>query len=123
MASEIKVEQRLSVLNGNLNFAYPASGFAVSADQAAAGGPSPGMITVGTSEESTAFPELGTLGWLMLHNTDATNYVQWGFSTGVYGGRMEAGEKAGPFRLEPGTTLFLKANTAACLVFVAAFED
>ena len=123
MASEIKVEQRVSVLNGNLNFAYPPSGSSVAADQTAAGGPTPGMMSVGTSEESTAFPELGTLGWVILHNTDATNYVQWGFSTAVYGGRMEAGEKAGPFRLEPGTTLYLKANTAACLVLVAAFED
>lgn len=123
MANEIRTTQQLAVQNGNLNVAYPATGATSSFDQAAIGGPTPGMLAIGTTEESTAMPELSTVGWVMLHNLDATNYVQWGFSTGVYGGRMEANEKAGPFRLEPGTTLYMKANTAACQVNVFALED
>lgn len=79
--------------------------------------------TIGTTEESITFTDIGTNGFVMLENLDTTNYVQWGFATGVYGGRMKATEPAGPFRLEPGATLYLKANTAACKVRVTHYED
>jgi hypothetical protein len=121
MANEIQITSGISVLKGNLSFSVPAT--TILSDMAGTGGPSPGYMTVGTSEESTAFPELTTDGWLFMKNLDLTNYVQWGFSTGVYGGRMKPGETAGPFRMEPGLTLYLKANTAACKVLVYGFED
>lgn len=120
MANEITVSAGLHVLNGNSSFSQPSK--SKSFDQAAIGGPTPGAISVGTSEESTAFPELTTEGWLFMHNNDPTNYVQWGFSTGVYGGRLKAGEYA-LFRMEPALTLYLKANTAACNVLVYGFEN
>ena len=120
MANEITVNAGIRVLNGNMEFAYPSKSKSV--DQAAIGGPSPGAISVGTTEESTAFPELTTEGWMFLQNNDATNYVQWGFATGVYGGRLKAGEFA-LFRMEPALTLYLKANTAACNVLVYGFEN
>jgi hypothetical protein len=120
MANEITVSAGIRVLNGNSDFSQPSK--TKSFDQAAIGGPTPGAISVGTSEESTAFPELTTEGWLYLQNNDATNYVQWGFATGVYGGRLKAGEFA-LFRMEPGLTLYLKANTAACNVLVYGFEN
>jgi len=121
MANEITVTSGIRVLNGSMDFSQPAK--STSYNQAAIGGPTPGAIVVGTSEESTAFPELTTEGWLWMQNLDPTNYVQWGFSTGVYGGRLKAGETAGPFRMEPALTLYLKANTAACKVLVYGFED
>lgn len=121
MADEITVSASLSVKNGNLDWKHSPG--TKTYDQAAVGGPTPGMVNIGTSEESVAFSELGTEGWLIMQNLDATNYVQWGFSTTVYGGRMEAGETAGPFRLEPSATLYLKANTAACNVLIYAIED
>jgi len=121
MANEITVQSRLMCTNGNLKFDYPTGNVLVT--QTAAGGPTPGYVTIGTTEESFAFPELSTLGFLIMRNLDATNYVQWGFATGVYGGRMRAGEPAGPFRLEPGATLYLKANTAACKVLLYALES
>lgn len=120
MANEITVTTGISVLNGNSSFQQQTKTKAI--DQAAIGGPSPGAISVGTAEESTAFPELTTEGWLFMQNNDATNYVQWGFSTGVYGGRLKAGESA-LFRMEPSLTLYLKANTAACNVLVYGFEN
>jgi hypothetical protein len=120
MANEITVTTGIGVLNGNSSFQQQTK--TKSIDQAAIGGPTPGAISVGTSEESTAFPELTTEGWLYLQNNDATNYVQWGFSTGVYGGRLKAGESA-LFRMEPSLTLYLKANTAACNVLVYGFEN
>lgn len=121
MANEISINVRMKVANGSSLFDFaPATDFIT---QAAVGGPTPGMVTIGTTEETIAFTELGTEGWFVMQNLDTTNYVQWGFSTGVYGGRMEAGETAGPFRLEPSTTLYLIANTAACKVVAYALED
>lgn len=79
--------------------------------------------SIGTSEESITFTDIATNGYCLMQNIDATNYVEWGFATGVYGGRMKAGEIAGPFRLNPGATLYLKANTAACKIRVIHYED
>ena len=121
MANEIQITSGISVLKGNLSFSVAPATYL--SDMTGTGGPSPGYITIGTIEESTAFPELTTDGWLYMKNLDATNYIQWGFSTGVYGGRMKAVETAGPFRMEPGVTLFLRANTAACKALVYGFED
>jgi len=120
MANEITVTAGLRVANGNSKFSreFGQQTF----DQTAIGGPTPGYVTIGTSEESVTFGELSTLGWVFIENLDATNYVEWGFSTGVYGGRMEAGEPA-LFRLNPSTTLYLKANTADCKVNIYALED
>lgn len=120
MADEITVAATLKVTNGNLKWEQPLD--FMTFDQAAAGGPTPGYVTIGTTEESIAFGELGTLGWLFMKNLSATNYVEWGFATTVYGGRLEAGEIA-LFRLNPSTTLYLKANTAACKCVVYALED
>jgi hypothetical protein len=119
MAKEVSVSVNLVVRKGNLQFNQQVS---KSIDMTGSGGPTPGYLTIGTTEENTTFPELSTEGWLLLQNLDATNYIQWGFSTGVYGGRMNAGETAGPFRMEPGLTLYLKANTAACKCQVMGFE-
>jgi hypothetical protein len=121
MANEISVTSGIEVNKGNLIFKQASR--TATFDMTGSGGPTPGCISVGTSEESTTFPELTTEGWLWMKNLDATNYVQWGFSTTVYGGRMKAGETAGPFRMEPGLTLYLKANTAACNVAVYGFES
>lgn len=120
MANEITVTAGLRVLNGNLDFRrdFGTKTF----DQDAVGGPTPTYLTIGTSEESEAFSELGTVGWLLMENLDDTNYVEWGFATGVYGGRLEPGEPA-LFRLNPSTTLYLRANTAACKCVLYALED
>jgi hypothetical protein len=120
MANEISVNLSLKVTNGNLTETI-ATGTKLF-DQTAVGGPTPGYVNVGTTEETIAFGELSTQGYLFLQNLDVTNYVRWGFGTGAYGGRLEPGEFA-MFRLNPGTTLYLIANTAACKVTVKAFED
>lgn len=120
MANEITVQASLRVANGNLNFKFEPG--TISVDQAAVGGPTPGYVTIGTTEEEVALGELSSKGWVIMQNMDATNYVQWGFSTGVYGGRMQAGKTAGPFCLDGSTSLFLRANTAACKVVIYALE-
>jgi len=79
--------------------------------------------SIGTVEESITFTDITTNGFVLMQNLDTTNYVQWGFAAGVYGGRLKAGETAGPWRLEPGATLYLKANTAACRVRIIHYEN
>jgi len=120
MANEITVNASIRIVNGNQIFNFAPS--ALSVTQNAQGGPSPGYWIVGTSEENTTFPDLSTEGWAAIQNQDATNYVEWGFSTGVYGGRLKAGEFA-IFRVNPSATLYMKANTSACKVVVYCFED
>jgi hypothetical protein len=120
MANEISVRQTITVRNGSLIFSYDSG--TLQFDQAAAGGPTPGYVTIGTTEESVAFSELGTVGYVALKNLSTANYVRWGFSTGVYGGRLEPNEVA-QFRLNPGTTLYLIANTAVCKCLVYGLED
>ena len=121
MANEIRISASISVDNGNLSFAqnYGTKSY----DQTAVGGPSPGMVEIGTTEESQAFSELTAPGWVTLQNLDTTNFVEWGFSTGVYGGKLMPGDSAGPFRLNSSTTLFLRADTAACRVIINALES
>lgn len=119
MANEITVQSSIQVRNGNLVDAFQIG--SKSYNQTNVGGPTPGYVTIGTSEEEVAFGELGTKGWVVMQNLDATNFVEWGFSTGVYGGRMRAGETAGPFRMNT-TSVFLRANVAACKVLIKGYE-
>lgn len=78
--------------------------------------------SIGTTEESITFTDIATNGFVLMINLDPTNYVEWGFSTTVYGGRMKLSQMAGPFFLNPGATLFLRANTAACRVRIIHYE-
>lgn len=121
MADEIRISASMSVDNGNLSFSqnYGTKSY----DQSNVGGPTPGMVEIGTAEESQSFAELTAPGWVTIQNLDTTNFVEWGFSTGVYGGKLLAGDTAGPFRLNSSATLFLKADTAACRVVINALES
>jgi hypothetical protein len=123
MSDEITVSASLKVRNGNLRADINPG--ALQIDQAVARGPSPGSVNVGTSEEVISFAELATLGWCLIQNLDATNYVDFGPESGgamVAAIRVEAGEVA-LFRLVPGTTYRAKANTAACNVAFYGFND
>lgn len=120
MANEITVNVSLGVRNGSMidNFAPGALSF----DQTAIGGPFPGYQTIGTTEETIPTTEITTLGWAVFRNLDTTNYIRIGFSTGVYGIRLEPGEVA-CFRLNPGASIFAIANTAACKLLVKIYQD
>jgi len=120
MADEISVTIRFDCENGNYSPGQ-ISNSNLNFDQTAVGA-AEGVQAIGTSEESLSTGDLSTYGWLYLRNLDDTNYVQVGFSTGVYGIRLEAGEPA-LFRTEPAATVYLKANTAACDVQYRWLED
>ncbi len=122
MANEITINTSMKVVNSNFTHG-PYKLTNLQFDQAAAGIDS-FVQNIGTSEEDVTF-SVTTHGWFMMRNLDATNYVQWGpkDTTMKAMGRMEAGEPAGPFRVEPGITLRMVANTAACDVLFIMYED
>jgi|TARA_R110002110_G_scaffold145775_6_gene335354 hypothetical protein len=120
MAGSITINQSVQLLNGSLQKTITPGALALVQDDA---GSFEDVNSIPTSEEAVAtFGSMTNEGWVYLRNIDATNYVQWGFSTGVYGGRLEPGETA-LFRAEPGFTLFFLANTAACLVQIIVLEN
>lgn len=83
------------------------------------------VLSIGTSEETAGptFGDIGTEGWVCIYNLDATNYVQVGFATTVYGMRLYGAGAPADFFIEPGATLYLKANTAACNVRIIVYEN
>ena len=112
MANELTITVQANLINGNLRKPFQPAQFNVDQTTAnAAGGPQ----TIGTTEEQLGQGDVSTLGWLFLTNTDTTNYVQIGFSAGTYGIRIAAGQTMA-IPLEPGATIYCKANTAACIV-------
>lgn len=119
MANEITIQASIRVQNGNLRDEFNVG--TKTFNQNAAGGPTPGYVTIGTTEETVSFPELSTRGYCAIQNLDATNFIEFGGSTGVYMCRLKAGEVA-IFRLN-NTNLFMRANTAACKVLIKAYED
>lgn len=119
MANEITLSVHLAVSNGIVQF-VESTGFK-NFDQTTAGGPAGGEKSIGTSEASVTFPDLTNEGFTFIKNNDATNYVDIGFATGVYGLRLKPGEFC-VLRLVPATTLYCLANTAACRVVFYCLE-
>jgi len=120
MADEITLKPYLKLLKGHHTQTIAPTAYTV--DQTGIGAYH-SVQNIGTSEESIGtFNDVTTEGWCYIRNLDTTNYVQWSGTTAAYIGRLEAGETA-CFRMEPGATLFLKANTAACEVEIFVAED
>jgi len=80
-------------------------------------------LSVTTSEKTVStFGELTTEGVTVVRNLDGTNFVKIGFSTGAYGIKLKPGETY-VFRLLPGVSMYLIADTATCLVDLDVLED
>lgn len=68
--------------------------------------------TIGTTDETVAKGDIGTIGHVFIRNHDATNFVTWGADGTNYPGKVFAEDQAvSGFN---GTDLHIKANTAAC---------
>lgn len=122
MADEIAITILAKIDNGN--FKDRIDHGQQKYDQTAIGAHS-AVVNVGTSEEDVATGDISTLGWCVMRNLDATNYVTYGPKSGaamVGIGRLEAGELA-IMRLEPGITIRWLANTASVLVDLRIYED
>jgi len=124
MANEIKITAALECSNGN--FQIPRLGSTqLQVNQNAPGGGVPGMVSAATAGSDITTTGVSTLGWCYVRNLDATNFVEWGpKDTGTFYpiGRLKPGE-ATVFRLSPGKTLHIKADTAACKCQVLVLED
>lgn len=76
---------------------------------------------VGTAEEQFALVDVASVRYFEIKNLDATNYVQVGTATGAYSIKLQPGDIAG---FPPNANaLYLKANTAACLVSITAYNE
>tara|TARA_R100001594_G_scaffold132022_1_gene172029 strand:+ start:3643 stop:4014 length:372 start_codon:yes stop_codon:yes gene_type:complete len=123
MAEEIDIMIDCTLRNGNVeNDFQPAT---VSVDQTN-GKFSDRILVIGTSVETITFGDLTSVGYVMLHNTDSTNYVTIGPQESD--GSMEpmikinAGEIA-CLRLDPSATIKAQANTADVKLRVDAYDN
>jgi hypothetical protein len=73
---------------------------------------------VGTSEEAMVLGEVTSLGWLLIVNRDATNFVEWRTATGAGNDAIKIpARRFALFHVGSDVTApFLIANTAACQV-------
>jgi len=120
MANEITITTNLRCVNGNLRIT--PSSVQTQFDQTTARGGGPGVVAIGTTEETISFGDISP-GWVRLTNLDDTNYVQLGFATTDYGMRLLAEKGVALFYLESGATIYAKANTASCDVLVESFNS
>ena len=120
MSDELRLTMQMTLINGNLRKSIqPVLSAIDQADDLAFEDVNP----IATSEESiSSFGSVANEGYCFLQNLDETNYIEIGFSTGVYGIKLKAGE-ASILRLVPGLTLYLRANTATCNLYLVVLED
>lgn len=97
----------------------------IQADQSTTGGGNPGLVAIGTTEEVISFGDVSSHGYVYIENLDDTNFITYGPTSGgsmITLGRLKAGEVC-VFRMEPGISFRMKANTSSCRAFVALFEE
>ena len=119
MANEIQIVTGLSCTNGS--FKINVSSDAVRYDQTTARGGQPGVIEVGVAEEVITFTDI-VPGWAILKNLDDTNFVDLGFSTGVYGLTLPAGGSM-VVKFKSGMTLYALGDTAPVDLQITALSD
>lgn len=141
MANEATIRAQLTLKKGEIDYRSNPTVFL--ADVTGTKGPTPGAIACAVAPGTDVdLSELTTPGFCVLHNLDSTNYVTYGIWDPEGGKFYPLGELlAGEFtvvRLSrniqeeygtgTGTTgadtnrLRIVADTAACNVFVGAFE-
>jgi hypothetical protein len=81
------------------------------------------LQTIGTSDETLDIGDISTVGFIFAKNLDSTNYVQIGYTSGTYFGRLKPGEACG-IRLDASVTaVHAKANTGAIKLEYLLFPD
>lgn len=129
MSNEIRLNFSLDVDNGNLKLRFSES---LLIDQTTARGGLPGFLMVGTSYEVISTADLVSPGLLLMKNLDTSNFVSWGVIGEAAGGgtitqffpvgKLKPGEGY-PWRLHPSCNLYMKADNAACPVFLMILDD
>ena len=114
MAGEVKVVGSITVSGG-----VSSGTNTVTLDWTATKGAEDKIVSVGTTQETISFTDIGTPGYMILKNLDIANYVEVGYTTAATADAMKV--PAGGFLivpLSPTATVYAKANTAACRVRV-----
>lgn len=112
MANEITVKASVRVKNGNLELAFDSGNVRI--DQTTATGGAPGIVAVGTTEETISFGDVSP-GIVWMRNLDATNFVTWGNTTGNLAQKLSAGGTPTMIEVSSGS-IIMKADTASCNV-------
>ena len=121
MANEFTISVGLTLVNGSLRAQFPQLSRQYTQTTS---GMSDQVLSIGTSEEDVSFGDVATPGFVVLHNLDSTNYVEYGQSDGgtmKKTGKLAAGD-VHLIRLAGSVTLRMQANTATCKVRVMGFE-
>lgn len=73
-----------------------------------------GLQNIGTSEENLGKGDIGTVGWVLVKNLDASaaNYIELGTTTGQLPVKVYGGQSAGPFYVG-ATNVIAKATSTA----------
>ena len=111
MADEFSMTSSIQLTNGNDSFSSTAR---FNADQSAVGGPTPGVLSIGTTHEAISTNELTNKGWAVFKNLDDTNYVEIGLevSSTFYPLVTLLPAEQAQVRLSPSVTVNAQANTA-----------
>jgi hypothetical protein len=123
MSNEIALNFNIQVTNGTYRDSFSKQGAYYDQNSQGASG---GIQSIGTSEEDLVISDsVTTNGYLVLHNLDTTNYVDWGEKSGGVMkpiGRLKPGDIA-VFRMKPSETLRLVDNTASVKVEFFLLND
>lgn len=122
MADEITALSKFTLDNGSLK--YTSNPGSIQIDQTTAR-MFASVVTVGTTEEVVTFGDVAAPRVCVMQNLDATNHCEWGPTDSgamVVAGRLRPSSIASQFEIDPGITLRMKADTAACDVLVIVLE-
>jgi hypothetical protein len=121
MANEFTITSSLKLTNGNDSFSRSAN---FNADQAAVGGPTPGVTSISTSHEALTTNDLTSKGWAVLKNLDDTNFIEIGLDVSATFYpliKLLPGEQV-QVRLSPAVTVYARSDTAAVRLDAQIFE-
>lgn len=117
MANELSLSLAVTYAKGNAGYTRSSGAVAVTVTGA------PVLTGVQNIPTSNTVIEAGAVavgGYVLLHNADATNYIEVG-ETGAPVIKLKAGEWA--LLRWTGTALYAIANTGACNLEYAIFSD
>lgn len=124
MSGEIRMNMQVTVNKSAASFDKVALKSNKTFDQTGVGGPSPGRVSLTTSDTVISLSSLSTPGLVVITNHDATNYCEFGPTSGgaiVKMIKLLPGMSA-VFYLAAGVSLRGQANTATCVISVDAYE-
>ena len=124
MADEIRMNLNVSVRKESASFDKQILKTNKTFNQTGVGGPSPGRVSVPTSDTVISLAGLSTPGLVCITNHDTTNYVEFGPTSGgaiVKMIKIPAGSTA-VFFLAAGVVLRGIANTGACVCSIDIIE-